>query len=41
VPARVYAIALLRLVPVAVLDWIADMLGIKVSMENFIGRKKI
>lgn len=37
-PPLVYAIPLLRLLPVSWFDWIAGLLGVNVSMEQFKGR---
>jgi len=39
-PALVYTIPLLRLMPVFVFDWVANILGINVSMKDFKGRDK-
>lgn len=36
-PPLVFAIPLLRLIPVGVFDWVANFLGINVSMEDFKG----
>jgi all-trans-retinol dehydrogenase (NAD+) len=38
-PRFVYALYLLRLMPVAVLDWAADFFGISHAMDDFTGRK--
>ena len=37
-PPLVFTIPLLRLMPVAVFDWVANLLGVNVSMEAFKGR---
>ncbi len=39
-PPLVFAIPLLRLIPVALFDWIANFLGVNVSMEDFKGRNQ-
>jgi all-trans-retinol dehydrogenase (NAD+) len=39
-PPLVFTVPLLRLLPVALYDWIANFLGINVSMEDFKGRKQ-
>jgi hypothetical protein len=39
-PPMVYSIFLLRLLPVDMLDRVADFLGVHVSMNNFKGRKE-
>ncbi len=38
-PPLVYTVPLLRLMPVAVFDWVANFLGVNVSMQDFSGRK--
>jgi all-trans-retinol dehydrogenase (NAD+) len=38
-PPLVFTIPLLRLLPVAVFDWVANFLGVNVSMADFKGRK--
>lgn len=37
-PSLVFTIPLLRLLPVAVFDWVANFLGVNVSMDDFKGR---
>ncbi len=39
-PWLVYAVPLLRLLPVPLFDWIANFLGVNVSMHDFQGRKR-
>ena len=38
-PRLVYTIPLLRLLPVALFDWVTDFLGVSVSMDEFKGRR--
>lgn len=38
-PPLVFSVPLLRLLPVSVFDWVANLLGINVSMEAFKGRQ--
>ena len=38
-PPMVYTLFPLRLLPVPVFDWIANVMGINATMKNFIGRK--
>lgn len=38
-PPLVFTIPLLRLLPVAVFDWVANLLGVNVSMADFKGRQ--
>lgn len=40
IPWIVYSIFVLRLLPVDFLDWVADFLGVHISMDQFKGRKK-
>ena len=37
-PLLVYTVPLLRLMPVAVFDWLANFLGVHISMQDFRGR---
>lgn len=39
-PLMVYTLFPLRLLPVSVFDWIANIMGINSAMKNFVGRKK-
>lgn len=39
-PAMVYTVPLLRILPVSLFDWIADFFGINHSMDEFVGRHK-
>jgi all-trans-retinol dehydrogenase (NAD+) len=40
-PRLVFALPLLRLMPVALFDWIANLLGVNASMQHFTGRRQV
>ena len=40
-PPMVYTLFPLRLLPVPVFDWVANIMGINATMKNFVGRKKL